>query len=129
MIISRCPSNLSLILKLNISCSEVWYNVTEAEYRTLERTDESLLRDILGCSSQVTIEMLYLELGVLLIRFIIMIRRILYLEQILKQRPQNLFIYRFFVAQMTEPSKNDRATQVLKDIVEIDLDIELSQIE
>ena len=33
------------------------------------------------------------------------------------------------MAQMMEPSKNDWATQVLKDIVDINIEMELSQIE
>ena len=69
--------------------------------------------------------MLCLDLGVLPVRFLIKTRRILYLEQILK----NSLIYRFFIAQMTEPTKNDWATQVLKDIKEIKLEMDLKDIE
>ena len=54
-----------------LSCSEVWYNISEQELTKLEHVDEKLLRIILNCSSQVTHEMLYLELGLLPARFII----------------------------------------------------------
>ena len=119
----------AFLISSMISSSEVWYNITENEYRQLERTDETLIREIFNCSSQVTHEMLYLELGVLPIRFLIKMRRILYLEQILKQRIQNSLIYRFFIAQMTEPTNNDWATQVMKDINDIKLEMELKDIE
>ena len=62
-----------------LSCSEVWYNVNEHQLRKLEQVDEKLLRIILNCSSQVTHETLYLELGRMPIRFIIKLRRIIYL--------------------------------------------------
>ena len=61
--ISIIMRNAYLISSM-ISCSEVWYNISENEYRKLEMTDESLLRDFLGCSIQVTTEMLYLNLGI-----------------------------------------------------------------
>ena len=69
-----------------LSCSEVWYDVTESDMRKLEQTDELLLRKIFDCSSQVTCEMLYLELGLLPARYIIKLRRIIYFQHILKQR-------------------------------------------
>ena len=60
------------------SCSETWYNVTESELRKLEQIDEKLMCKILDCSSQVTHEMFYLELGLLPIRFISKLRRLTY---------------------------------------------------
>ena len=76
-----------------LSCCEVWYDVTEWELRKLEQTDEKLLRKILNCSSQVTIEMLSMELGLLPVRFIIKLRRIIYLQHLLKQKKTNSLIY------------------------------------
>ena len=64
-----------------LSCSETWYNVTENDLRKLEQVDESLMRKIFNCSSQVTSEILSLELGLLPVRYIIMLRRIIYFQQ------------------------------------------------
>ena len=72
-----------------LSCSETWYNITESELRKLEQIDEKLLRKILDCSSQVTNEMLYLELGLLPIRFIIKLRRLTYFQHIIQQKERN----------------------------------------
>ena len=69
-----------------LSCSEVWYGLTEWDLRKLEQTDENLLRHILNCSSQVTSDVLSLKLGLLPVRFIIKLRRITYLHQIMNQR-------------------------------------------
>ena len=75
-----------------LSCCKVCYDVTEWELRKLEQTDEKLLRIILNCSSQVTTEMLSLELGLLPVRFIIKLRRIIYLQHLLKQKTINTMI-------------------------------------
>ena len=39
----------SYLVSSMLSCSEVWYNVTEAELRKLEQTDEKLLCKIINC--------------------------------------------------------------------------------
>ena len=69
-----------------LSCSEVWYGLTEWDLRKLEQTDENLLRHILNYSSQVTSEVLFLELGLLPVRFTIKMKRITYLHHIMNQR-------------------------------------------
>ena len=73
-----------------LSCSEVWYGLTEWDLRKLEQTDENLLRHILNCSSQVTSDVLSLELGLLPVRFIIKLRRITYLHHIMNQRNEKI---------------------------------------
>ena len=120
--------NACLISSL-ISGSEAWYNITEDDKRKLERCDENLLRKILNCSSQVPSEILYLELGLTPIRYIIMLRRISYLQEILKQKHRNSLIYKFFMAQLEEPTKNDWVTEALKDISHLEIKMDLGQIE
>ena len=90
----------SYLISSMLSCSEVWYDVTESELRKLEQTDEKLLCKILNCSSQVTNEMLYLELGILPIRFRIKLRILIYFKHILQQKSNNSLIYIFLIAQM-----------------------------
>ena len=71
---------------MQLSCSEVWYNIRESDLRKLEQCDEALLTKIMNCSSQVTGEISSLELGLLPARFIIKLRKIIYFQQILKHR-------------------------------------------
>ena len=59
--------------------AEAWYSVTQADIDMLESVDESLMRSILECPLSTPKEMLYLELGVVPIRFIIKMRRINFL--------------------------------------------------
>ena len=97
-----------------LSCCEVWYNLSEWELRKLEQTDEMLLRKVLDCSYQITSEMLSLELGLFPVRFIIKLRRVIYLQHILKQKEKNTFLFQFYEAQCMEPKKNYWVSQVQK---------------
>ena len=57
-----------------------------------------------------------------------MLRRILYLQQILKQENENSLLFRFFKAQMNNPSRGDWAIQIMKDLEEIGLKMSLDEI-
>ena len=119
----------AVLISSIISCSEVWYRITEWEYRKLEQIDEMLLRKIFDCSSQILLEMLYLELGLMPIRFIIMLRRIIYLQHILKQKHKQTLLFRFFKAQIENPNKNDWVSSVVQDLCSAKIDLELIEIE
>ena len=71
--------------------------------------------------------MFFLELGILRLRDLIMIRRILYLYHIMKQN-ENSLLLQFFKTQMKSPIKVDWTTQVLKDMNEIKLNIDIQDI-
>ena len=62
--------------------SEAWIGITQANIDILEQVDETLLRRVLETPSSTPKPSLYLELGCLPIRFIIMKRRILFLHYI-----------------------------------------------
>ena len=51
--------------------SEVWYGLSKADIEELESVDQSLLRRILESPASTPIHMLYIELGVLPFRYII----------------------------------------------------------
>ena len=53
----------------------------------------------------------------------------MYLQEILKQRPKNTLFYQFYKAQLENPTRGDWATQVLKDMEEMEIDMELDDIE
>ena len=79
--------------------AEVWYDLKEQEIRELEEIDETLLRRILNAHSKTPIEALYLELGCLPLRHIIMARRINYLFY-LANLNENELLFNFFLAQV-----------------------------
>jgi hypothetical protein len=71
--------------------------------------------------------MLYLELACLPIRFILMSRRILFLQTILQECEQSL-MYRFFQAQLNKPTKGDWCHSAQKSLEDLDLKLSFSQV-
>ena len=65
--------------------AEAWYNLIQADIDILESVDEGLLRKILEAPCSTPKEMLYLELGVVPIRYIIKERRLNFLWYILNE--------------------------------------------
>ena len=86
-----------------------------------------LMHNLMKCSSSVPKDLLYLELSVLPIRFIIQTRRLLYLHHILQQKEDSL-LYRFFMAQLTYPTYKDWVSQVLEDIENLSIELEIEDI-
>jgi len=84
--------------------SEVWNGLTENDYKELEMVDEYLLRGILKSHSKVAKESIYLETGLLPIRFIIKKRRLNYLRHILSRDKEEL-ISKVYYAQKRRPGK------------------------
>ena len=64
---------------------EAWYGLTLKDITYLEQVDEILLRKLLEAPSSSPKCMLYLETGCNPIRFIIKMRRIMFLQYILKE--------------------------------------------
>ena len=96
----------SLFLNGILTNLEASYGLTDAEIKELEQMDESLMRLILECPMSVPKEMLYLEVGITPIRFILMSRRLMFYQYILKQ-PEKSLIRRFYKTQHSKPVKND----------------------
>ena len=71
--------------------------------------------------------MLHLKLGLMTIRFNIMLRRIVYLQHILKQKHKRTLLFRFFKAQIT--NKNYWVSSVVQDLSLAKLFLELIEIE
>ena len=69
--VAKVPRYALFLSSLLTNC-EAWYNVSTADRDMLEEADENLLRSILECPMTTPKEMLYLELGCLPIRFILM---------------------------------------------------------
>ena len=118
----------SYLISSILSSSEVWYGVTESDFRKLESIDEMLWSNILECSSSVPRDLIYLELGLLRVRDIIMIRRIMFLHHIMKQEKDSL-LFQVVLAQVKSPTSNDWVSQVLKDLEDIQFEIQFEYIE
>ena len=106
---------------------EIWYNLKEEEIKKLSELDEYLLRCILGVPSKTPIEALFLESGCIPIKYILKMRRVMYLHHILR-RPNNELIKKFYEAQKCKMSQGDWAETVSENIKELNLNLTDEQI-
>ena len=113
------------LISTMLSSTEAWYGVTKEDVKKLEKVDIYYHQSVL---SQVPHEMVYLELGVLPIIYISMLRKVLYLQQILKQENEKSLLFRFFKAQMNNSRSGDWAIQIMKYFEEIEIKIYLEEI-
>ena len=106
---------------------EVWYGITKGEIDELEEIDKLLIRRILEAPTSACIESLYLELGLIPIRFIIMARRVNFLQSLLKMDTNDM-CSKMLRAQWEYPVKNDWTKKVQEDLNELNIDLSLEEI-
>ena len=110
--------------------SEIWYNVKEEEVQKLSSVDEYLIQSVLGVPSKTPKEALFLESGCIPVKYLLKMRRLMYLHHILR-RPRNELVWKFDDAQKCKISKGDWAQMVQDDLKELNLeynDEEISQL-
>ena len=110
----------SLLISSLLFNSETWYNLSTRELELLETVDLYLLRQLLKAPKGTPKEMLYLELGILPFRDIIIGRRMLFLHTILNE-DQNSLIYKFFKTQCKYKTRRDWVTTIEKDLEYLEL--------
>ena len=113
----------SLMISTLLHNAETWFGVTKKEVEQLENLDLRFLRKKFELHSKIPKEMIYLELGIVPVSFLLMKKRLSFLQYILQQPEQSL-IYQVLKAMIENPAKNDWIELVRKDLQ--DLDIKLS---
>ena len=106
---------------------EASYGLTDSEMEELEKCDEQLLRIILECPCTTPKEMLYLELGVIPIRYIVMSRRLMFYHYILNEDSKSL-IHKFYKLQSEQPVKGDWCLTVKDNLKTLEITMSESQI-
>ena len=105
----------SMLVGTLLSCSEVWYGVTEDDLSRLEQADKGFWCSLVEIARTVPYELVCLELGVLPLRFIIMRRRLVYLQHVLKENETSL-IKSFLITQMKSLKRKDWGKTVLENL-------------
>ena len=118
----------SLFISSILLNSEAWVNYKENDIRILEQCDELLLSRILDCDGKTSNTLKYLELGAIPIRFLIMKRKLLFLQYILKQDKKSM-MYNILKAIQDEPRKNDFVTTCKKYIETLKMNLSFKEIE
>ena len=107
--------------------SEAWYSMDKKNIQDLEKLDNILLKRILELPSSTPSAFLHLELGTTPIRFVMMGRRLNFLQYILKE-DGNTLIHSFLVAQMENTLRGDWWELIQQDIADLQMDLSLSEI-
>ena len=105
----------TLMMSSMLLNSESWVNLKQQNILDLELTDHILLRRILETPVSTPIPGMYLELGCIPVRFILMGRRVMFLHYILNCN-QNETIAKVFRAQQKNPIKNDWSETIQNDL-------------
>ena len=118
----------SLFLASLISNCESWVNLTKKNVTDIEKVDEQLLRSILSAHPKTPIELLYLDLGAIPVRYILMSRRINYLWYLLHNEEGSL-LKTFFLTQLEQPTRGDWVSTVKQDLAELNINMSFEEIE
>lgn len=113
----------ALFVSTVINNIESLYNIKEKNVEALEKCDERILRQHFETHSKAPREMIYLETATIPIRFLIMKKRIIYLNYLLNQEANSL-VNKFLKAQIDKILPGDWVSLVNQDLK--DLDIALS---
>ena len=118
----------SMLVGTLLSCSEAWYNVSEAELGQIEQVDKSLWCNLLEGARTVPYDLICLELGVEPLCFIIIRKRLSYLQHILKQKESSLF-RQFLMTQSINPRNKDWVSSIKEDLKQLEINLIFVQIE
>ena len=101
--------------------SEVWPQITQQDMKALAHVDHYLLRSIIGAHSKVAVEQLYLETGTIPLHYVMKMRRMIYLQTILKRTKSEL-TRKVYDEMKKDPMKNDWSEMVKKDFDEVGME-------
>lgn len=116
-----------MLINSALTNSEAWYGLTKINVETLESVDVRLLRRIFEVPFSCPKEMVYLETGCLPISAIIVIRRLLFLHNILHEDEHSL-IFRFFQSQLSSPVKGDWVLDIKKNLEDYEITESIEEI-
>ena len=107
----------SLLLNGILTNSECWYGLSEAEIKKLESVDLTFFRNLFDVPHTVPSVSLYLETGSISIGTIIKVRRVIFLQYLLKLDSSEM-LSKFLWAQWENPIKFDWTLEVRKNLKE-----------
>ena len=107
--------------------SEVWGSFTKADLNSLEILDRKILKLILGSHCKSQSEMLFLETAALPLSYILSIRRLGYLQTLLR-RDEKEITKRIFRTQMKNPISGDWALLFQQDINKCEIEMDENKI-
>ena len=117
----------SLLINGILFNSETWYGVNSNHIKEFESVDRLLLRKVLDTPFSTPNEALYLEMGVVPLKYILQGRRLMFLHYLLNQDEHEV-LAQFFNAQWENPGKNDWVKTVQDDIADLQINMNIQEI-
>ena len=99
------------ISRLIYNC-EAWSNLTPKDYLTLQASQLTCLRNVLEVSKATPIATMYLELGILPVRYEKEIRQLLFLKRLLDKKHADPFL-RTYIEMLKFENETNKANNVL----------------
>ena len=117
----------SLLINGMLFNSEIWYGLTSSQLKELESVDKLLLRKLFDARFSTPTEALYLELGIVPLKYILQGRRLMFLHYLMNLDEDEM-LYKFFSAQRNNPGRNDWIQTILQDINDLQLNMSIDEI-
>ena len=108
----------SMFVNGTLTNADIWYGLQEKDLQELDAIDREMIRKVFKCPFSTPVEAGHLELGLLPLHCIIKERRVNYLHYLIRSGKSEM-LYKFFVAQWENPSKQDWTEQVRVDLSEL----------
>ena len=115
--------HMSIFINGSLVNMETWPKCNSKRVEEFEKVEQTYLRKILDAHSKTPIESLYLELGIIPLRFQLMKRRILYFKNILERETTEL-TKQIILAQKEDICKGDFYEQVAENLKELSISIQ-----
>ena len=110
----------SMFVNGTLTNAEVWYGLEPQDLNELEHLDRQIIKKAFQCLSTTPAEAGHLELGLLPLQCIVKERRVNFFHQLLKNDKDKM-LYKFFLAQWGNPTKQDWTEQIKKDLSDLSI--------
>ena len=110
----------AMLIGSMLTNSESWINLTQQDLDKLQKPDTNLLRKLLSESGNPSKVFMFLELGVLPVRYVIMMKRLTFLRYILGESTSSM-IGQVYSVLKTDSRKGDFVHLVQSDLLELKL--------
>ena len=110
----------SLLRSTILFAAETMYNISEKEYRQIERIEEDMMRRIFKTGRGCSIYQLYFEAGQLPARILIKRMKLIFFQYILTQKEDSL-LFTFLMAQKKCPTRGDWFSDVIHILEEFEI--------
>ena len=112
----------SMLVSSILNNAESWTNITKRDLENLEKPDTLLHRNILDTSGNPSKAFMYLELGVIPAKFVMMEKQFNFLKYILKQSKASM-IRQVYETLKLESIKGDFIDLIQRDMIDLKLDM------